>query len=202
MTARRHIGRLEGSVARYAAGWFPMDDDPDAPQIPWYAVEQRTVFELDGDTRAALRRKLRRSLASCADLRLAVDTHFAEVLALCARPPDGDGAWITPRLQRLYQELHDAGVVHSFELVEEDGALAAGILAVVIGGAAMLESMRRVRSHAGNALLSRTLDHLAEGGVRLCDIQLPTDHTLRLGARLIPRADYEARLRASIMPGS
>jgi leucyl/phenylalanyl-tRNA--protein transferase len=179
-----------------------MDDDPSAPEIPWYAVEQRTIFELDEASRAALRRKLRRSLTPCADLRLSVDERFDEVLARCAQPTDGDGVWITPRLQALYADLHAAGFAHSFELCDEDGALAAGILGVVIGRAAMLESMRRVRSHAGNALLSRTLDHLAAHGIDLCDIQLPTDHTLRLGAQLVPRADYEARLRASIRPGS
>lgn len=179
-----------------------MDDDPEAPEIPWYAVEQRTVFELDADSRAALRRKLRRSLRAATGLSLTSDEHFDEVLARCAEPPNGDGVWITPRMRTLYAQLHAAGVAHSFELVDDDGALAAGIIAVVIGRAVMLESMRRVRPHAGNALLSRTLDHLAERGVELCDIQLPTDHTLRLGATLISRADYESRLRASIRPGS
>jgi leucyl/phenylalanyl-tRNA--protein transferase len=179
-----------------------MDDRPEEPEIPWYAVDRRSVFELDAASRATLRAKLRRSLRECAALRFSVDAHWAQVLARCAQPPAGEGMWITPRLQRLYGDLHDAGVAHSFELVGEDGELAAGILAVVIERAAMLESMRRVLPHAGNALLSRSLDHLADAGVTLCDIQLPTDHTLRLGARLIAREDYEARLNASISTGS
>jgi len=175
-----------------------MDDDPGAPEIPWYAVEQRTIFELDSASRAALRRKLRRSLTRCEHLRLTMDAHFREVLDHCAEPPDGDGVWITPRLKALYAELHDAGFAHSFELVDDAGALAAGILGVVLRRAAMLESMRTLRRDAGNALLSRTLDHLAKSGVVLCDIQLPTEHTLRLGAQLIPRAEYERRLREAI----
>ena len=189
---------LAEAVARYAAGWFPMDDDPAAPELPWYSVEQRTVFELDAGSRARLRAKVRRSLTPCAQLNLTCDAHFGEVLRRCSEPPDGDGVWITPRLRDLYERLHDAGVAHSFELVDETGALAAGILAIVIGRAALLESMRRVRPHAGNALLSRTLDHFAEHGIELCDIQLPTDHTLRLGAELIQRADYERRLARAI----
>lgn len=186
------------ALARYAAGWFPMDDAADAPEIPWYAVEQRTVFELDADSRARLRRKVRRSLRACEDLALVVDEHFEEVLSSCATPPPGDGVWITPRMQALYRDLHAAGFAHAFELVTPEGERAAGILGVVIGRAAMLESMRRVLPHAGNALLSRTLDLLAERGIELCDIQLPTEHTLRLGATLIPQADYERRLRAAI----
>lgn len=193
---------VSDALARYASGWFPMDDRPEAAELPWYAVEQRTIFELDDASRAELRHKLRRSLARCEHLTLTVDTHFDEVLARCARPPEGDGVWITPRLQALYAQMHDAGFAHSWELCDADGELAAGILGVVVGRAAMLESMRRVQPDAGNALLSRTLDRLVADGVTLCDIQLPTEHTLRLGARLIPRAVYEARLRASISPGS
>lgn len=191
------------AVARYAAGWFPMDDAPEAPEIPWYAVEQRTVLELDDASRAALRRKVRRSLRACEEFEIVVDAHFEAVLASCAEPPagegdDGDGVWITPRLQALYRELHAAGFAHSFELLTPDGGRAAGILGVVIGRAAMLESMRRVLPHAGNALLSRTLDLLAGHAIELCDIQMPTAHTLRLGATLIPQADYERRLRAAL----
>jgi leucyl/phenylalanyl-tRNA--protein transferase len=65
----------------------------------------------------------------------------------------------------------------------------------------MLESMRRLRPKAGNALLVRTLDLLAAQGIELCDIQLPTPHTLRLGARLLPREEYDRRLAAALRPG-
>ena len=47
-------------------------------------------------------------------------------------------------------------------------------------------------------LNSRTLDELAARGFVLCDIQLPTDHTTRMGARLVSREDYERRLRAAL----
>jgi leucyl/phenylalanyl-tRNA--protein transferase len=187
-------------VALYAAGWFPMDD-PGAPELPWYAAEERATFDLDGEARAALARRLRRDVRACADCTVTLDGDFDRVLALCAAPPTaGEGVWITPRLQRLYRSLHRAGVAHSFELRAPDGDLAAGILGVVLGRAAMLESMRRLRPKAGNALLVRTLDLLAAQGVELCDIQLPTPHTLRLGARLLPRAEYDRRLAAALSP--
>lgn len=188
---------VEQAVYRYAAGAFPMDDES-APEVPWYIAPQRAIFELDLESRAAMRRKVRRDLRACEDLVLKVDTAYADVLALCARPPAGDGVWITPRLAALYRELHRRGVAHSFELWTADGELAAGILGVVLGRAAMLESMRRTRPAAGNALLVRTLDHLVAVGIELCDIQLPTPHTERLGCVLIEQAEYEARLGAAL----
>jgi leucyl/phenylalanyl-tRNA---protein transferase len=47
-------------------------------------------------------------------------------------------------------------------------------------------------------LLASTLDALAREGFALCDIQLTTEHTTRLGAREIPRRQYERRLRAAL----
>jgi leucyl/phenylalanyl-tRNA--protein transferase len=121
------------------------------------------------------------------------------VLDLCSVPPDpDDGVWISERLKDLYRRLHAAGWSHSFELWTPQGELAAGILGVVIGRAAILESMRMVLPGAGNALLSRTLDLLAARGMALCDIQLATDHTRRLGARLVERDAFDVALAAAV----
>ena len=186
------------AVALYAAGWFPMDE-PHAHELPWYAAEQRAVFPLDAGFRGGLRRRLGRDVRACEALELVLDGDYARVLDLCAAPPeDTEGVWITPRLKRLYRALHAAGVAHSFELRTPEGELAAGVLGIVLGRAALLESMRKVRPRAGNALLVATLDHLATHDFTLCDIQLPTPHTLRLGAELVPRGEYERRLAAAL----
>jgi leucyl/phenylalanyl-tRNA--protein transferase len=190
---------VDQAIFRYAAGAFPMDDE-DAIELPWYTAPERAIFELGEGPRAHVRRKVRRDARTCEAFELAVDRDYEQVLALCAAPPPDEGVWITPRLAALYRALNEAGVAHSFELWTPDGELAAGILGITIGRAAMLESMRRRRPAAGNALLIRTLDHLADRGFDLCDIQLPTDHTQRLGCRLIPQDDYELRLAAALRP--
>jgi leucyl/phenylalanyl-tRNA---protein transferase len=175
-------------------------DDPeaDAGPLPFYAAQERTLFELDERSRAALRRRVRRSLSADAAWALRIDERFDIVLAACARPrsPD-DGVWITPRLAALYRGLHAAGHAHSFEL-HDGGRLGAGLVAVLLGRAAMLESMTHWAPHAGNVLLVRTLDHLAERGYHFADVQLPTPHTMRLGARMVAREEYERRLRYAV----
>lgn len=187
------------AIERYASGAFPMDDaDAIDEALPWYTAPNRAVFPLDEQFRSSLRRKLRRDLRRCDTHTLVLNGDYGAVLELCATPPPGEGIWITPRLATLYRRLNAAGFAHSFELRDEHGDLSAGILGVVIGGAAMLESMRRTQPSAGNALLSRTLDLLADGGATLCDIQLPTDHTARLGCELIPHDAYVRRLHAAL----
>jgi leucyl/phenylalanyl-tRNA--protein transferase len=197
-----HGPSVEQAVSLYAAGYFPMDDVTEAHNpLPFYAAERRALLELDDASRAALRRRVRRSLRAGAshDWRLVRDARFDEVIEECARPREpGDGVWITERLQALYRRLHEAGLAHSFEIEAADGELAAGLVGVTLGRAAMLESMFHRVPDAGNVLLTQTLDELAARGFVLCDIQLPTEHTTRMGARLVAREEYEARLRAAL----
>jgi leucyl/phenylalanyl-tRNA--protein transferase len=100
-------------------------------------------------------------------------------------------------MQALYRVLRIAGHAHTFE-IWADGRLAAGLVAVTVGRAAMLESMFHTVPHSGNALVSLTLDALAADGCELCDIQTATPHTLRLGAVQIARAEYEERLARAL----
>jgi leucyl/phenylalanyl-tRNA--protein transferase len=203
MTAPLNAGpSVEQAVALYAGGYFPMDDPAEARgPLPFYAAERRAVFELDDASRAAVRRRLRRSLRAGenAGWRLTRDERFEEVVSCCARPRQpGDGVWITPRLENLYRRLHETGLAHSYEIYADD-LLAGGLVAVMLGRAAMLESMFHRAPNSGNVLLAWTLDDLAERGFSLCDIQLPTEHTTRVGARLLAREEYEARLRQALI---
>ena len=184
------------ALSAYVQGLFPMDDpdEQDSP-LPFYRADPRAVFDLrDLD---ATRRRLRRSLKADPGWEPAVDRGFATTVARCALPRSEGGVWITPRLARLYGKLHAAGVAHSFELWDGD-TLVAGILGVVLGRAAMLESMFHVVPHAGNVNLVRTLERLAAVGVELCDIQIASDHTRRLGAVEIPADEFERRLRRAL----
>ncbi|MTD46469.1 leucyl/phenylalanyl-tRNA--protein transferase [Conexibacter sp. W3-3-2] len=193
---------LEDVLGMYAAGWFPMDDDesPDEP-LPWYSPEERGVFDLDPEALAHTRRVVRRSLArpEAQEWRLVFDVAFAQTLAWCARPrADGDGVWLTPRMVRLYARLNAVGLCHTIELHDRDGELIAGCVAVTIRRAAFLESMFHRVPHAGNVMLYRTLELLHDRGALLCDIQMTTPHTERLGARDISRWQYLARLQEAV----
>jgi leucyl/phenylalanyl-tRNA---protein transferase len=198
-TLSRLSSDVDQALALYAAGFFPMDDPEEAfGPLPFYAAEERAVFELDERTRGRVRRRVRRSLRAGTGWALRADTAFDTVLDACARPRSAeDGVWITPRLADLYRDLHAAGYAHSFE-IHADGRLGAGMVAVLLGRAALLESMAHWVSEAGNVLVARTLDHLAERGYHFADVQLPTQHTMRLGAHLISREEYERRLRSAL----
>lgn len=180
------------ALSAYAQGLFPMDDpDAQAEPLPFYRADPRAVFELGALDRT--RRAVRRSLAADPGWQHAVDRAFTQVVAGCAAPRADDGVWLTPRLSALYERLHAVGVAHSFELWD-GGTLAAGMLGVGLGRAVFLETMFHTVPHAGNVNLVRTLEHLARVGVTLCDIQLISPHTRRLGAVEISAEEFERRL--------
>ena len=188
------------AIAAYAQGLFPMDDrdSADGP-LPYYVADPRAIFEIDPPGLARVRRAARRSLARDPGWTLVFDEDFEAVLDGCMAPrPESPGVWITPRLGGLYRALHEGGVAHSFELRDHEGGLLGGVLAVLLGRAAMLESMYHRVPNAGNVLLVRTLERLAERGTVLCDVQLATEHTTRLGVVEIPRAEYEQRLAKAL----
>src|SRR3954452_15698499 len=60
---------VDQALALYASGFFPMDDPDEEPfgPLPFYAAEDRCVFELDERCRAAVRRRVRRSLRAGRD---------------------------------------------------------------------------------------------------------------------------------------
>jgi leucyl/phenylalanyl-tRNA--protein transferase len=91
-------------------------DEPGAPELPWWTVDPRTIFELDETTLAEARRKVRRSLRGAGDWELAVVGAFELVVDRCARREEGEEVWLTRRMGDLYRALHAAGVAHTFEL--------------------------------------------------------------------------------------
>ena len=120
------------------------------------------------------------------------NTAFSEVVKGCAAPRRGagGGTWITTEMQAAYLELHQAGFARSVECWR-DGALAGGLYGVVVGPIFCGESMFSRAPDASKVALAA----LCGGSFALVDCQVPNEHLLRLGARLIPRREFLAILK-------
>lgn len=180
-------GRL---LATYRHGVFPWYNEGEP--IHWWSPDPRAVFELDG---LRVSRRLGRTVRS-GRFRLTVDEDFAGVIRGCADRP-GDGTWITAEMTAAYEELHRLGHAHSVE-AWHDARLAGGVYGVTVGGLFAGESMfSRVRD-ASKVALVHLVERLRARGFQLFDIQMLTEHTARLGAVAIPRAEYLRRLRRAL----
>ena len=176
---------VERLVGAYRRGIFPWYSG-DGP-ILWWSPDPRTVI-VPAELRISrrLRRRLRRN-----EFRMTENAAFAEVVKGCAAPrADGEhGTWITPEMREAYCALHEAGHARSIECWR-DGELAGGIYGVEVGSVFCGESMFSRVSDASKAALAS----LCAKGYALIDCQVPNEHLMRMGARLIPRREFLAIL--------
>lgn len=175
----------------YRRGIFPWSG-PSEP-ILWWSPDPRMVLKTQG---FKLRRSLSQSIrqAQAGGLTLRADSAFQSVMRGCAAPRDQDGGtWITPAIEAAYLDLHNMGLAHSIELWDGH-ELVGGLYLVSIGKMVFGESMFSSRPNASKICLAGLVKWLQHHNCPLIDCQQQTAHLASLGARAIPRAEFESWL--------
>jgi leucyl/phenylalanyl-tRNA--protein transferase len=160
--------------------------------LKWMAPPERCILDFgDFHISKRLRSRLRQQR-----YRVTFDRSFAEVIKACAGRREGKWSvtWITPKIMRAYCDLHDAGYAHSYEVWNEDGALVGGGYGVAVGGAFTIESQFTREDHTSKIGFAMLNWHLAKWGFLLNDNKAPTRNTLEMGFKVVPRAEFHARL--------
>jgi leucyl/phenylalanyl-tRNA--protein transferase len=173
----------------YARGIFPWPVE--GYPLLWFSPPERGVlfFEELHVPRSLARERRRTRLV------FTIDRAFERVIRACAAVPRAheQGTWITREMVRGYCEFHRRGRAHSVE-AWEGGELVGGLYGVDAGGAFAGESMFHLRPNASKLALLFLIEHLASRGLEWLDIQVLTPHMEALGARLVPREEFLARL--------
>jgi leucyl/phenylalanyl-tRNA--protein transferase len=169
----------------YRSGIFPWYGE-DLP-ILWHSPDPRCVLPVDAlHVGRSLRRFLAREI-----YRVRFDGDFERVIRACKTTPrrEQDGTWITDEMERAYVRLHALGYAHSVE-VWEGAELAGGLYGVSVGRMFFGESMFSWRPNASKVALVELARKLAGWGFPLIDAQVPTPHTLAMGAQEWPREAF------------
>jgi leucyl/phenylalanyl-tRNA---protein transferase len=178
-------------VKAYTDGVFPWFNEGDP--ILWWSPDPRAIIEFDGlHISHSLARTLRKGR-----FQVTVNRCFEQVMRSCgdSRP---EGTWVTETMLKAYVALHRLGFAHSLE-TWVDGELAGGIYGVSIGRLFAAESMFFRITDGSKVALVKLVERLRERGYELLDVQMTTEHTERMGAVEIPRAEYLQRLRDAVM---
>ena len=183
----------ERLLLAYRSGIFPWYGE-DLP-ILWHSPDPRCVLPIDG---LHVGRTLRRVVAK-GTYTVRYDTAFAEVIRACkAMPRAGqDGTWITDDVEKAYVRLHAMGYAHSVE-AWSDGELAGGLYGVSLGRMFFGESMFATQPNASKVALVTLAARLAKWGFGVIDAQVPTPHTVAMGAEEWPRAKFLDVLREAL----
>jgi leucyl/phenylalanyl-tRNA--protein transferase len=177
-------------VRAYSEGVFPWYNEGDP--ILWWSPDPRAVIELGG---LRVSHRLARTIRS-GRFRTTVDRRFAEVMRACGETR-AEGTWVTDDMLAAYTELHRRGHAHSLEVWQGE-ELAGGIYGVAVGGLFAGESMFHHKTDASKVALVALVERLRQRGYVLFDVQMKTDHTERMGAAEIPRAEYLRRLHDAV----
>ena len=184
---------VERLLKAYSLGIFPWFSEGDP--ILWWSPPQRALI-IPGEEHipARARRAIRR-----ASFEVRADTAFERVIERCARVPrEGqEGTWITAAMTEAYVDLHRAGFAHSIE-TWQGGELVGGLYGLSLGAAFFGESMFSDRDYASRAAFAALCAAAKAWGFHFIDGQLPNANLTRLGALVVPRDEYLARLAAAL----
>lgn len=179
-------------LAAYGLGIFPWYNEGDP--VLWWNPPVRCVMLPGG---YHLPRRAARAIRH-AGFVLTLDRAFPRVIAACGNlRRDREGTWITPEVERAYNELHEAGFAHSVEAWQQ-GRLVGGLYGVALGRAFFGESMFHLADEASRACLAGLVDLLRMRGVTLLDCQQETPHVMAQGAVLLPRRVFSRRLQEAL----
>ena len=179
---------IQRLLRAYQRGIFPWYEDPQP--ILWWSPDPRSVlFPEEIKVSRSLAKSLRRNR-----FRVTTDTVFHRVLAGCAAPRAKErGTWITNSMARAYMDLHRAGFAHSIEIWDRQ-QLQGGLYGVALGQVFFGESMFSRVSDAPKVALVALGRIMKERGYSIIDCQVESAHLNSMGARNIPRLDFEQYL--------
>jgi len=189
---------LERLAEAYSKGIFPWFNEGDP--VLWWSPDPRMVLRCaDFRPSHSLRKKLRQLARTESDpgapVQIRMNTAFSEVMRACAAPRASQAAtWISPAIQTVYLEWHEAGQAHSIE-TWIDGRLMGGLYGVGLGRFFFGESMFSRASDASKLALAHLVGFLLAHGVQHIDCQQQTRHLHSLGARAVDRRDFLLWLR-------
>jgi leucyl/phenylalanyl-tRNA---protein transferase len=181
---------VEEIISGYAQGYFLMSEGEGEP-LEWFYTNQRTLIPLDDRFRypKSLQRVLNQERFT-----VRINSAFSEVVEGCA---DRQTTWISAELKDLYHRLHHEGWAYSFETWQQD-RLAGGILAVVINGVFIGESMFFKIPEGSKVAMVKLVEHLRSQGFVMFDAQMMNPHLARFGAVIVKDREYQELLTEAI----
>ncbi len=178
----------------YSLGIFPWPASPDEP-IYWACPRERMViypenFKISKSLSQSIRNK---------NFELRIDTCFRQVIETCShinRKAQTD-TWIFPKLIDAYEYLHHLGLVHSFEIFQQN-KLVGGLYGLSLGAVFFGESMFSKVPDASKVALHYLVECSKKWNFRFIDTQVYSAHLQSLGATEISRTIFLKELKIAL----
>jgi len=183
----------ERVLRAYSMGIFPWYSD-DSPILWWSPDPRLVLFPSELNVSRSLRQVIRKGIFT-----VTVNTAFERVIRCCAdsERKGQSGTWINDEMMRAYMRLHHSGYAHSVE-AWHNGELSGGLYGIIIGKIFFGESMFAKKSNASKVAFATFVEDLRQRDFKLIDCQVHTGHLASLGAREIPRSEFQQILKQAL----
>ena len=177
-------------ILAYKSGIFPWYNEGEP--IVWYAPKDRMVlFPNEVKISRSMKQILKKG-----NFKITFNQNFKEVIFFCKnvyREGQG-GTWITDEMEQAYIKLHDLGIAKSVE-VWLDNKLVGGLYGIDLQTKNIPifcgESMFSLVSNASKIAFIYLAKKLEKENHQLIDCQVYNNHLASLGAREVPREEFE-----------
>ena len=186
-------------LSAYEQGLFPWYNSGEP--ILWWNPHSRAVLlpgtlHLSGSYRRFIRRER---------VTVTEDQAFEAVIRTCGtiERPGQEGTWLGEEMIDAYLELHRLGYAHSVEVWYESYSEvmpAGGLYGIRLGRMFCGESMFSRASNASKVALEHLHSRMVEEEWVMIDCQVMNEHLRFMGAREIPRRQYQRLLRQALSP--
>jgi len=181
----------ERILQAYTEGIFPWFE-PGCPVLWWAPNPRLILYPQDFKISKSLKKSLKKPF--CCSL----DTAFPEVIKACANYSNREhNTWITQEMIQAYTLLHEMGYAHSVE-VWLDKQLVGGLYGISLGRVFFGESMFYQVTDASKIALYFLCQTIHKWNFDFVDCQMPTNHLLSLGSKIISRKEYMHRLSLAL----
>jgi len=182
-------------LSAYEQGLFPWYNPGDP--ILWQSPETRMVI-FPETLRVS---KSMRKLIDRGHFETVINRDFESVICACATTerPGQNGTWIDDDIIAAYIEMHRLEWAHSSEAYL-DGNLVGGCYGISMGKVFFGESMFSHAPNASKVAFLTFAERIFSAGAAFIDCQVPTPHLHSLGGVEMPRDEFLALLKETLIP--
>ena len=158
------------STAWYLQGYFPLYDMFN--RFYWERLPERAVLPVNAETVGRARAMGRRPGKK---FTLEKNRRFKECIRHLQNPRVKEYSWVRAEVVRMYEALRSAGLLVTVEALDRQGKLAGGLVAIVLPGVLVAETMFTLEPDASKLCLCRMVEECGAAGFSLIDVQTRHD---------------------------
>ncbi|WP_404339998.1 leucyl/phenylalanyl-tRNA--protein transferase [Pseudoalteromonas mariniglutinosa] len=180
---------VERIASAYKAGVFPWFSEYEP--IMWWSPSERGIIEFE---HFHVSRSLKKHLKKH-PVKVTINHAFDQVITACREQRlNAEGTWITTKMMQAYCNAHQQGIAHSVEIWHEQ-QLIAGLYGIMQNGVFCGESMFHHQSNGSKLAMWALVNWLKKHNAHFIDCQLENPYLTSLGAKVIPRTEFLAKLK-------